>query len=81
MVDRVGREVAELERLRLIVSADGAVGWRGGGYGTRALDDGGEEKRWRVNVPRGFVEEMGSKHRREGWDVGGLIREFELVEE
>ena len=78
VVDKVGREIAELERLRLIVATDGAGA--GGTFGTRALlgDDGGEEKRWRVNVPRAFVEEMGAKYQREG--VSGLIREFELVE-
>jgi origin recognition complex subunit 5 len=79
VVDRVGREVAELERLRLLVPADGVGGGGLGGYGTRALgDDGGEERRWRVNVPRGFVEDLGGRYAREG--LGGMIREFELLE-
>ena len=79
VVDRVAREVAELERLRLVVSTDGAGA--SGGFGTRALDDvGGEERRWRVNVPRGFVEDLGGRYEGVVEGVGGLVREFELVE-
>lgn len=76
VVDRVAKEVAELEKLRLLVpSADGG----GGGYGTRALDDAvGQERRWRINVPRGFVEDLGEAYEKEG--VAGLMREYELFE-
>lgn len=83
VVDRVGREIAELERLRLIVpAADGGAGGSGG-LGTRALvgdEAGAEEKRWRVNVPRAFVEELAGHHESEVQGVGGLVREFELLE-
>ncbi len=71
VVDKVCRHLAELERLRLVILADGAGG-------TRAMDDSGEERRWRVNVPRGWVEDLGNMYTSEG--VGGLVREFELLE-
>jgi origin recognition complex subunit 5 len=76
VVDRISSAVAELERLRLLVSSDSS----GGGSGTRTLGDdaGGEERRWRVNVPRGFVEELGGWYERDG--VSGVVREFELLE-
>lgn len=83
LVDRAGSEVAQLAGLRLLVSADAATGGGAMGLGTRALgEEGGEEKRWRVNVPRGFVEELGGRFEdeRERVGVGGLLREFELVE-
>lgn len=76
VVDKVCTHLAELQRLRLVVPADGAGG--GGSGGTRAMDDSGEERRWRVNVPKAFVEDLGDRFVREG--VGGLVREFELVE-
>ncbi|ERF76645.1 hypothetical protein EPUS_04465 [Endocarpon pusillum Z07020] len=85
VTDRVGREIAELERLRLIVPAaeGGAGAGSGGGVGTRALvgdEAGAEEKRWRVNVPRAFVEELAAHYESEVQGVGGLVREFELLD-
>ncbi len=87
VIDRVGREVAELERLRLIVpAAEGGHGGHGaglGGLGTRGLvgdEAGGEEKRWRANVPKKFVEDLAGHYEREVQGVGGLVREFELLE-
>lgn len=43
--DRVYRHLAELERLRLVISANGSAGY----------DD---EEKWRVNVSREWVEDM-----------------------
>lgn len=76
VADRVAGVVADLERLRLLVSSEG---------GGRGLDDGGaggggEERKWRVNVPRGFVEDLGGRFEGVMEGVGGLVREFELVE-
>ncbi|KAF7503787.1 hypothetical protein GJ744_003279 [Endocarpon pusillum] len=84
VADRVGRELAELERLRLIVpAAEGGAAGGGGGLGTRALvgdEAGAEEKRWRVNVPRAFVEELAGHYESQVQGVAGLVREFELLE-
>ncbi|EHY54147.1 hypothetical protein HRR83_004801 [Exophiala dermatitidis] len=62
--DRVYRELGELERLRLVVRASGA-GFGGaadalGGAGTSTggADDPSEE-RWRINVSRDWVVDMG----------------------
>lgn len=75
VVDKVVMALAELERLRLVVPADGG--------GRTGENDGGggvlhEERRWKVNVPRGFVEELGNMYQKEG--LAGLLREFELVD-
>lgn len=74
MSDRVAEGLAELERLRLVVSIDGG-GARGGLDGVWG---GAEERKWRVNVPKEFVQELGARYEREG--VASLLRDFELVE-
>ena len=91
MVDRVGAEVAELERLRLLVRADAGTTQGFGGAG-EDHGGGGEEARWRVNVSRGFVEGLAGRFgggggigERNGDAAGrgtleGLLREFELLD-
>lgn len=62
--DRVYRELGELERLRLIVRADGAIGGAGGagtsGSAATAAEDAMEEK-WRINVGRQWVVDVGNR--------------------
>ena len=46
--DRTARELAELERLRLVVSTSAAE--------TRSAADGDDERKWRINVSRDVVD-------------------------
>jgi Origin recognition complex (ORC) subunit 5 C-terminus len=94
VADRIAAEVAELERLRLLVRADAGTTTRGFGA---AEDHGGagEEARWRVNVPRAFVEALAGRFAGGGGGGGGgegigdvakrgkldgLLRDFELFD-
>ncbi|KAK5211443.1 hypothetical protein LTR20_007754 [Exophiala xenobiotica] len=75
--DRVYRELGELEKLRLVVRTTGA-GLHGttagtGNTGTAAADDITEEK-WRVNVGRDWVVDMGHV-----WGMG--VSEYEIEQD
>jgi ribosomal protein L28 len=71
----VYRELGELERLRLVVRAAAGAGGSGTGTGTTAAaaDDATEEK-WRVNVGREWVVEMGKV-----W--GMSVSEYEIEQD
>ncbi|EXJ93972.1 hypothetical protein A1O1_02365 [Capronia coronata CBS 617.96] len=79
VTDRVYRELGELEKLRLVVRASGSgISGGGGTFGgastsAGAADDPGEE-RWRVNVSRDWVVDMGKV-----WGMG--ISEYEVENE
>jgi len=75
--DRVYRELGELEKLRLVVRTTGS-GLHGasaatGTTGTAAADDFTEEK-WRVNVGRDWVVDMGHV-----WGMG--VSEYEIEQD
>ncbi|EXJ92259.1 hypothetical protein A1O3_00809 [Capronia epimyces CBS 606.96] len=77
--DRVYRELGELEKLRLVVRASGPSFSGGsatlGSSSTSAGGgDDGSEERWRVNVSRDWVVDMGKV-----WGMG--ISEYEIDQE
>ncbi|KAK3177653.1 hypothetical protein Dsin_032850 [Dipteronia sinensis] len=65
--DKVYVELAELERLRLVVRCTGSYA----DSGARGGDDGILEEKWRINVGKDFVTGIGRHYGigLEGWEI------------